>query len=122
MSTNRSAGAKKKKNLTYFLRHGTKTNAETTAALEKLTGGPLTLANVIMSLRLCDEMSQVDFAKLLGISRQQLCDIEKGRRQINVEKAAEFADNLGYPRAYFVKLALQSLIEDAGLDLRVEVA
>jgi len=35
---------------------------------------------------------------------------------------AEFAAALGYPEAHFVKLALQSSVDNAGLDLRVEAA
>ncbi len=108
--------------LNYYLSHGTKSNHETTEALEQITGGPLTLPRLLLSLRQTEEVSQSEFAKMLGISRQQLCDIEKNRRQVSIEKAAEFADALGYPKAYFVKLALQSLIEDAGLDLQVDVA
>lgn len=111
-----------KKPLSYYLSRGTKNSNETSEALEHLTGGPLTLPKVLLSLRLSDEISQSEFAKMLGISRQQLCDIEKGRRQVNLDKAAEFAVALGYPKAHFVKLALQSLVEDAGLDLRVDVA
>ena len=111
-----------KKTLSHYLSHGTKNNRETNEALEQLTGGPLTLPKVLLSLRLSEEISQSEFARTLGISRQQLCDIEKGRRQVNLDKAAEFAEALGYPKAHFVKLALQSLVEDAGLDLRVDVA
>jgi DNA-binding XRE family transcriptional regulator len=29
---------------------------------------------------MCDEISQTDFAKKLGVSKAHLCDIEKGRR------------------------------------------
>lgn len=110
------------KPLSHYLSKGTKNSQETSEALEQLTGGPLTLPKVLLSLRLSDEISQSEFARMLGISRQQLCDIEKGRRQVNLDKAAEFAEALGYPKAHFVKLALQSLVEDAGLNLRVDVA
>lgn len=123
MSTNRATKKRiYKKTLNHYLSHGTKSNQETTEALEQLTGGPLTLPKVLLSLRLSDEISQSEFARMLGISRQQLCDIEKGRRQVNLDKAADFAEALGYPKAHFVKLALQSLVEDAGLNLRVDVA
>ena len=123
MSTKRSTKKRiYKKPLNHYLSHGTKNSQQTTEALEQLTGGPLTLPKVLLSLRLSDKISQSEFARMLGISRQQLCDIEKGRRQVNLDKAAEFAEALGYPKAHFVKLALQSLVEDAGLNLRVDVA
>ena len=111
-----------KKPLSHYLKQGTRTNEETDEALEQLTGGPLTFDRLLRAIRMCDEISQQDFAEKLGISKQALCDIEKGRRAVNVEKAAHFAKTLGYPESRFVKLALQALVKEAGLDLRVEVA
>lgn len=40
--------------------------SETAQFLEKI-GGSLTLANLLASIRQGEEMSQVDFAKLLGV-------------------------------------------------------
>ncbi len=48
---------------------------------------------------LSEEMSQVEFAKQLGISRSHLCDIEKGRKSVSVARAARFAKILGYGEA-----------------------
>jgi transcriptional regulator with XRE-family HTH domain len=66
-------------------------------------------------------MSQVDFAAHLGISRSHLCDIEKGRKTLSVSRAARFAKTLGYSEAQFVRLALQALVEESGLKLKVRV-
>lgn len=42
-------------------------------------GGELTFGGLIEAMRQAEEMSEVDFAKKLGISKQHRCDIEKGR-------------------------------------------
>jgi hypothetical protein len=44
--------------------------------LESLIGKKPTLGDYLLSIRQGEEMSQVDFARLLGISRHNLCDIE----------------------------------------------
>ena len=88
--------------------------------LEKLTG-PLTFGRMLESFRLCDELSQAELARTLGIPRQHLCDIEKGRRQVSVERAAGFARILGYSEHQFVTLALEDQLRNAGLRMKVKV-
>ena len=99
----------------------TKKKSEAVKFLEKLTGGPLTLARLLHSIRQGEEMTLAEFAKKLGISRQHLCDIEKGRKVVSPERAARFAKILGYSQEQFVALALQALLDEADLDLKVEV-
>lgn len=89
--------------------------------LEKLTGGPLTFARMLQSVRLGEEISQVDFAESLDISRSHLCDIEKGRKSVSAERAARFARILGYSEAQFVRLALQAQLDAADLPYLVSV-
>jgi transcriptional regulator with XRE-family HTH domain len=92
-----------------------------TAALEAILGGPLTLGMALESLRRGDEMSQAEFARKLGLTSQKLCDIEKGRRHVSPERAAQFARKLGHPIEVFVRLALQDQVNDGGLKLKVIV-
>jgi transcriptional regulator with XRE-family HTH domain len=89
--------------------------------LETLTGSKLTLANLLLAIRQGEEMSQVEFAKLLGISRQYLCDIEHGRRSISPKAAAGIAKKLGYSQQQFVRLCLQDLVDRDGLKLKIDV-
>lgn len=89
--------------------------------LEKLTGSKLTLGNLLLAIRQGEEVSQVTFAKLLGISRQYLCDIEHSRRFVSPRAAAEFAKKLGYSQKQFVRLCLQELIDRDELDLSVDI-
>ena len=75
--------------------------------LEEITGGPLTLSRLIYAIRMCEEESQVEFARRLGISKSQLCDIEKARKNVSPLRAEEFARLLGYSEEQFVRLALE---------------
>lgn len=100
----------------------TEKKSEAMNFLESVTGGPLTLGDLLVSIRQGEEMSQADFARQLGISRSHLCDIEKGRKTVSPQRAAKFAHILGYSEAQLVRLALQGLVDEAGLGLRVELA
>lgn len=91
-------------------------------ALEAVTGGPMTFGEMIWSIREGDELSLAAFGKKLGVSAQQVHDIEKGRRIVSVERAHKWALLLGYHPRQFVQLALQQQIDAAGLaDVRVEL-
>lgn len=47
--------------------------------LEKLAGGPLTFGRLIQAIRLGEEESLASFAERLGVTRQNLRDIEAAR-------------------------------------------
>ncbi len=87
----------------------------------KILKGPVTFGEAVESLRVRDEWSQVEFAKKLGLSRQYLCDVEKGRRLVSPEQAARFARAFGHPAQVLVQLALQDAVSAGGLKLRVAV-
>ena len=93
------------------------------AAMKFLDGivGELTFGGLIEAMRQADEMSQVEFAKKLGISKQHLCDIEKRRKFVSPERAAKFAKILGHSEKSFVALALQDIVTQGGLKLKVSV-
>lgn len=88
--------------------------------LAKITG-PLTIGAALNAIRLGEEQSLEKFAARLKVTRAHLCDIEKGRRGVAPERAASWARALGYSQTQFVRLALQAVLDDAGLDLTVEV-
>jgi transcriptional regulator with XRE-family HTH domain len=89
--------------------------------LEDLIGGPLTFSELILTLRQNEELSQKDFSAKLGISKQKLCDIEKGRRSVSPAKAAQFALKLKYPPDVFVELVLQDEFKREGVKVRLKV-
>ena len=91
------------------------------AFLDEILGGPLTFGEALNAIRLCDERSLLDFAAQLGISRQHLCDVEKGRRTVSLARAAEWGRILGYGEALFARLAIEDQARAAGLEVEVIV-
>jgi len=83
--------------------------------------GPVSVGRLLKAFREGDELSQAEFARRLGISRANLCDIEQGRKQVSVGRAAKFAKVLGLPEAAVVQYALQEQLRTAKLKLKVAV-
>ena len=98
-----------------------KKKSRTVRFLEEIGQQSLSFGGFIESIRLGDEITQVDFAKKLGISRSHLCDIEKGRKSVSVAKAAKYAKILKYSKEQFVRLALQDEVHRAGLKMNISV-
>jgi transcriptional regulator with XRE-family HTH domain len=69
--------------------------------------------------RLGEDLSQVEFAKQLGISKQRLCDIERDRFTVSIRLAKELAKKLDLPAEWLVKLALQDQLKKEKLSLKV---
>jgi transcriptional regulator with XRE-family HTH domain len=84
--------------------------------------GSLTFGNALASYRNGEEMSQKEFAEILGISSQSLCDIEKERKIPTPKRAAKIAKILKEPEAFWVQLALQDLLNKDDIKLHVSVA
>jgi len=84
--------------------------------------GPLTLPQVLLAHRQGEEMSQAEFARLLGISKSHLSDIECGRKAVSPDRAARFARVLQMSEAQYVRLALQDIVDRAGLAFRVQTS
>ena len=83
--------------------------------------GRESLAKTLVAIRITDEYSLTSFAKKLGISKQTLCDVEKGRTLVSPERARRFAKKLGYSEKVFVTLAVQDLLAKSGMNYRVEL-
>lgn len=89
--------------------------------LEGPSDGPLTLGRFLWSIREDEELSMAEFAEQLGISRSHLNDIEKGRKAVSPQKAAEYAAILGYSEQQFIRLALQDLLTRNELNYVVDL-
>ena len=97
------------------------TKSKTLKSLERIAGEQLTLGSFLRSIREGEEMTMVDFAYQLGISRSHLNDIEKGNKAVSPQKAVEYAHILGYSEKQFVRLALQDLLNRYELPYSVEL-
>ncbi len=98
-----------------------KINSRTIKQIEKITGGKLTLGKLLLSIRECEEMAQVEFAEKLGCSKQHLCDVEHDRKNISPKTAVNYAKILGYSPEQFVRLALQNIVDRDGIKVFVEI-
>ena len=78
--------------------------------------GHISFGKMLLSYREAQEISQVEIAKKLNISKQDLCNIERGRKHVSVERAVSFANLLGIPPRTFAKYALQNQLEKASLE------
>lgn len=81
----------------------------------------MTVGGFLRAWRLSEELSQKEFAQQIKMLPANLCDIEKGRKGVSPEKAEEIAKILGYSKAVLVKMALEELLESAGLKYQIEV-
>jgi transcriptional regulator with XRE-family HTH domain len=99
----------------------TKESKETLNYLESLIGKKPSFGDYLLAIRQGDGVSQVEFAKLLGVSRQNLCDIEHNRRFVSPKMAVGFARKLGYSPRHFIRLCLQDLLNRDGIDLLVDI-
>jgi transcriptional regulator with XRE-family HTH domain len=100
----------------------TKKKSEARKFLEKISEGSLTIGDAIEAYRLGEELTQIEFAKILGISASHLCDIEKGRKLVSPERAAKYAKTIGRSPELFVMLSLQEILNKSGLKMTVTVA
>lgn len=83
--------------------------------------GELTFGRLLKAHRLGEDMSQVEMAKHLNISKQSLNDLESGRTIPSIARASEIAKKIGLMEATLVELAIQEQINREHLDLVVNV-
>lgn len=83
--------------------------------------GQLTFGRLLRAHRLGEELTQVQMAKLLKISKQSLNDLESGRTIPSISRAAEVAKRIGLMEATLVELAIQDQIHREKLDLVVKI-
>lgn len=93
----------------------------TLGEIEKITGGKLTFGKLLKAIRQSDDKTQVEFAEKLGISKQQLCDIERNRKSVSPKLAAKYAKILRYPKEQFIRLSIQDALDREGLNVVVEI-
>ena len=89
--------------------------------LKKLGFERATFGLVLQSIRIRDDLTQVEMAKILGISKAKLCGLEKGRRNVSLLKAVEYAKALGDSTDYFLKVVIEDNLHEAGLKRKVEL-
>ena len=89
--------------------------------LDKAIGTPMTFGSTLESIRLAESLSQVVFAKKLGISQAHLSQIEKDLKFVSPERARKFAKILGYSELTFLKLSLQDQLRKSGIKVKIHL-
>lgn len=83
--------------------------------------GPLTFAQLLETSRLCEEWSQAEAARRLGITRHRLHDYEKGVRLPSSVTAWRCAEVFGMSPEHWVSVVFEEQLRRYGLNLRVTV-
>lgn len=83
--------------------------------------GVMTFADMLKAWREAEDMSQTAFAKKVGLSVQNLNDLEKGRRIPSPSRAAKIAKKLGLPEMGLIQLALKDSLVKEGFDYDVKL-
>lgn len=99
----------------------TKEYVSAESVFKKLGIKDLSFGDWLRVFRKTEEMTQVALARHLGISRQQLNDLEKERKLVSLERANKFAKKLGYPPEMIIGYAIQSQLKAANLKMAVKV-
>lgn len=98
------------------------TPPKSVSSLKKLIpGGVLTFGTAIQTLRTREKISQAEFARKIGVPRQYICDVEKGRNPVSVAQAARFAEAFGHKPTVLVQVAIEDELRAVGLNLQVRI-
>jgi DNA-binding XRE family transcriptional regulator len=96
------------------------TTKEATKAFEKIHG-PFTFATFMLGIRTTMNLSQVEMAKKLGISKAALCEIEKGRTLVSPHSAVRYAKKAGFSQTVALEACLQDQLRKANIKKRVRI-
>ena len=83
--------------------------------------GTLTFAGMLKSFRESEDLTQTAFAKKLGLSVQNLNDLEKGRRIPSPSRAAKIAKKLGLPEIGLIQLAIRDSLREEGFNYDIKL-
>jgi DNA-binding XRE family transcriptional regulator len=84
--------------------------------------GPLSFALFMRVARTSMGLTQEEFGKRLGISRANICDIEKGRQLVSTELAIKVAAKAKLPEKMALQACLQDLVRKVGSEAKVAVS
>ena len=96
------------------------TNKSAQKILEKKLGPP-TFGGFLRAARTLKDMSQVEMAAFLKISKSTLCDIEKNRQFVSLHLASKIAKKCGLSEILAVEIALKQLLQRSGLKFEVSI-
>ena len=81
----------------------------------------MTFGGLVHSLRISDEITQVELAKKVGVSKQFLSDVEHNRKDVGIAFAKKISDALGYSIEPLIELLIREQLRRQHLDYIVEL-
>lgn len=87
----------------------------------KETWNAMTFGGLIRSLRISDEITQVELANRVGVSKQFLSDVEKNRKDVGIAFAKKISDVLGYSIEPLIELLIRDQLKRQQLNYIVEL-
>jgi len=82
----------------------------------------LSLGEAIDTIRIDLDISKVEMANKLNISKAHYGNIVSGLDSVSIKRAAEWARTLGHPEILFVQYALQDMIKRNNFNYKVSVS
>lgn len=89
-------------------------------SIEKLRG-QMTFGRLLLSFRLSQNLSQLQLGKKVGLSKANICDLEKGRSMPTIARAKKIAKALCEIEAYWVEVAIQDMLKRERLNYTVKI-
>lgn len=81
----------------------------------------MTFGGLVRSLRISDEISQIELAKKLEVSKQFLSDVEHNRKDVGISFAKKVASVLGYSLEPLLELLIRQQLKRQHLNYIVEL-
>jgi transcriptional regulator with XRE-family HTH domain len=81
----------------------------------------MTFGGLIRSLRMSDEISQVELARRIGVSKQFLSDVERNRKDVGIVFAKKVSSALGYSIEPLLELLIKQQLKRQHLNYIVEI-
>ena len=81
----------------------------------------MTFGGLVHSLRISDEISQVELAKKIGVSKQFLSDVEHNRKDVGIGFAKKISYSLGYSIEPLIELLIRDQLRRQHLNYIVEL-
>ena len=85
------------------------------------TRGAITFGRLLIAYRASTDLTQIELADKLGLSKGNICDFEKERKVPSPAKASEMAKRLGELPQYWVEVAVQDMLHAQNLDYTVKI-
>jgi transcriptional regulator with XRE-family HTH domain len=99
----------------------TKSNTLNALDATKDTWNDMTFGGLVHSLRISDDITQVELAKRVGVSKQFLSDVERNRKDVGIAFAKKISDALGYSIEPLIELLIRDQLRRQHLNYIVEL-